>query len=134
MSYGYEMYSIGNIVDNCVIFCILTMTAKLIIVITLKCINISNHYVIYLKLILCYWICVSYSSIKLKNNVSPWGEKWSNYGMIKTRFIHSILSLGIYMSLFKGTLIFVVGPLSKILSLDRLTSNWCEFVHWERMI
>ena len=80
-------------------------------------INISNHYVIYLKLIQCYWICISCSSIKLKNKVSPWGEIRSNYGMIKTRFIHSILSLGIYMSLFKGTQIFVVGPLSKILSL-----------------
>ena len=46
MSHRYEMYSMGNIVNNYVIALYGDMVTKLIVMIILKCIEISNHYVV----------------------------------------------------------------------------------------
>ena len=43
MSYGYEMYSVGNIIKYYVISLYGDLTRLIIIMISLKCIEISNH-------------------------------------------------------------------------------------------
>ena len=54
MSHRYEMYSMGNIVNNYVIALYGDMVTKLIVMIILKCIEISNHYVVKQELTQCY--------------------------------------------------------------------------------
>ena len=46
MSNGYEMYSVENIVNNYVISLYGDTVTRLIVVIILKCTEISNHYVV----------------------------------------------------------------------------------------
>ena len=46
MSYGYEMYSVGNIVNNYVIFLMVTYHKQTYQVISYKCIEILNPYVV----------------------------------------------------------------------------------------
>ena len=50
MSHGYEMYSVGNIVNNYVISLYGDNGTSLNMVIILKCREILNHYVVYPEL------------------------------------------------------------------------------------
>ena len=50
MSHGYEVYSVGNIVDNNVITLYSDRGQLDIMVIILKCMEIWNHYIVYQEL------------------------------------------------------------------------------------
>lgn len=43
------------------------MLTKLITVIVSQYVHIANHYVVYLTLLICYYISINHTSIKLEN-------------------------------------------------------------------